>query len=406
MKKILLLFFMLFGIGQVSALEYSDYSDFSEYTDSYIQSDELTDVKTERRYKYYRLEKELGGYGENASLDYPYIDKEDYRYTDYSDLAIEKPLEKEGRIIETVNGYHYSKVKDINYLKIRVSMSDIALSDIKLLYKGEEVEYDMEMQKVNENFEFEPYGYIKFNFKENLELRYLTLSFKGINKTSSSECTIYINVGNGDDVYYGLLHSFLENETKLWKGINALCKESAYEDFYSEENFPTGSAFKQIEKVTLYKYKDILYRNYKLNKVYYDDYLTMPFEDYIYKDESLYKDYYAKRVRHIIPEVVEPALESLIVPEVVEDSSIIADETNNNLYTPKRDSVVVDKTDNAYKIPSKAIYYPLDVQKIDDLKEVKTLNLLYVLFPGLLLLVILILVLSKLYKKKKERATV
>ena len=132
MKKILVLFLLFFAVGNASALEYSDYTDFSEYTENYIQSNDLTDVKIERRYKYYKLEKELGGYGENDSVEYPFIDKDDYIYTDYSDVSIEKPSEKEGRIIETINGYHYHKVKDINFLKIKVLMSDIALSDIKI----------------------------------------------------------------------------------------------------------------------------------------------------------------------------------------------------------------------------------------------------------------------------------
>jgi len=396
MKKILVLFFMIFGIGQVSALEYSDYSDFSEYTENYIQKDDLTDVKVDRRYKYYKLEKELGGYGENDSLEYSFIDKYDYIYTDYSNVSVQKPEEKEGRIIESVNGYHYSKVKDINFLKIRVPISDIALYDIKILYKGEEIEYDIEKQNVNDNFEFEPGGYIKFNFKENLELRYLTLSYKGVNNSSSVACTVYISCGNDNDVYNDVEYSFLENMDMSWKGIDVLCHKKLYEDFYSEENFPTGSAFKKIGEVTLYKYKDILYRNYKLNKVYYSDYLTGPYEDYIYRDDSLYKDYYSKRTRIIIPEITES----------ISEISINSDNESDNFDNKKIVNTVLDKTNSMYKIPSKAISYPLDIKKIDSLKEVKKAGLLYAYFPFILLLVILILVLSKLYKKKKDCATV
>jgi len=235
MKKILVLFLMLFGVGQVSALEYSDYSEFSEYTDRYIQSDDLTDVKVERRYKYYKFEKELGGYGEDTTLDYPYIDKEDFIYTDYSNLSLDKPLEKEGRVIEEINGYHYKKIKDINYLKISASMGKMTLGEFEILYKGEKIDYDIDTNRVNENMEIAQNGYIKFKFKDNLELRYLTFSFKLLQKDGST--LVYVYSGNEDREYtFDYLNKVVGPNSYYYEGLKASYYNSAeFDAFYSEE---------------------------------------------------------------------------------------------------------------------------------------------------------------------------
>jgi len=386
MKKILVLFLMFFGIGQVSALEYSDYSDFGEYTENYIQKDELTDVKTERRYKYYKLEKELGGYGENNSIEYPFIDKDDYIHTDYSGLNTQRPEEKEGRIIEEVNGYHYKKIKDINYLKISASMGKMTLGEFEILYKGEKIDYDIDTNRVNENMEIAQNGYIKFKFKDNLELRYLTFSFKLLQKDGST--LVYVYSGNEDREYtFDYLNKVVGPNSYYYEGLKASYYNSAeFDEFYSEEKLETGTTCQLINSVTLYKYKDILYRNYKLNRIYYSDYLTGPYEEYIYKDDSVYKDYYSKRTRTIKEDlkIEEPNLE------------------NNEIKTMKRNEPIIkDNTELNYTVPKKAVYYPLNINKVSDIDNIETKGLLIKYFPFILLLVTLILLLSKLYKRKE-----
>ncbi len=396
MKKILVLFLMLFGVGQVSALEYSDYSEFSEYTDRYIKGDDLTDVKVERRYKYYKFEKELGGYGEDTTLDYPYIDKEDFIYTEYSGATLDKPEIKEGRIIETVLGHHYSKIKDINYIKLEAQMASITLADIEVLYKGEKIEYELELNNANDDFKIEQGGYIKFNFLEDIDIRYITVSFDFISRNNKN-ASICVRAGRDQEDYSLSFHEYVDSGSVFWKGINIPGYASSYEDYYSEENSPIGRACNHIEDVTLYKYKDIMYRNYNLIKIYYDDYLSDSFEDYIYKDDLLYKDFYSFRVRTIIPEkIIEEA----------KSEPINVDVSTNKLNDNSIYHEVLDKTQNVYKIPEKAIYYPVNINKIEDLKEVSIFKLIYPFIFIFITLVILILVLSKLYKKKKECVTV
>ena len=134
MKKFWLLIILLGIFGQAQALEYTDYSDFSDFTSEYAENNDLTDVKVERRYKYYYLEKELGEYGTEPTLEYPYIDKEDFISTDYSNLSPNKPEERDNRIIDTVKEYYYEKVKDVNYIEIGCLNEGFKISNIKVIY--------------------------------------------------------------------------------------------------------------------------------------------------------------------------------------------------------------------------------------------------------------------------------
>ena len=111
----------------------------------------------------------------------------------------------------------------------------------------------------------------------------------------------------------------------------------------------------------------------------------------------LYKDFYSFRVRTIIPEkIIEEA----------KSEPINVDVSTNKLNDNSIYHEVLDKTQNVYKIPEKAIYYPVNINKIEDLKEVSIFKLIYPFIFIFITLVILILVLSKLYKKKKECVTV
>ncbi len=393
MKKLLVLFVMLFGMSNVYALEYSDYSDFSEYTDKYVQGDDLTDVKVERRYKYYKYEKELGGYGENDSLDYPYFDKDDYIYTEYSNVSLDKPEIKEGRVIETVLGHHYSKIKDINFILFHISMGFAVLDDFEVLYKGEPIDYDTEFTKATSDFKIEQEGSILLRFADKIDIRYITVSFNVI-EAGGNLTSIGITTGYDDEKYTYYSYNRSANTSVYWKPLDLPGYASSYEDYYSEELSPIGRACRHIDDVTLYKYKDIMYHNYNLIKIYSDDYLSEPFEDYIYRDESMFKDFYAFRTRTIIFD--EPkAIESVVDDPV---NTVATDNLNNNFVQKE----VLDKTDSVYQIPEKAIYYPVNINKIEDLKEVNMFKVIYPFILIFIILVILILVLSKLYKKKKE----
>ncbi len=401
MKKIWLLIILLCSWGKCLALEYTDYSDYSDFTDEYIESNELTDVKTERRYKYYKLEKELGPYSENSTLEYPYIDKDDFIDNGFSALSPDKPLEADNRIIESVKGYHYRKVKDINYLELVCNGKNASINNFEVYYNGEKLDYEME--KTNDSDILKKKDKIILYFNQKINIQYLTLNFKWLSGTIN-ESKFNLICGYDDEEYTFETLTYTGETDVLWKGMNASSYYNAWEDFYSSSKMAETSVLKRIEEVTLYHYKDLLYHLYRFNRIYYDEYLTEAYEDYIYQDETLYKDYYAKRVRSIVPEVQINELKSI---RPVNNSKIMTPKPLNNPKIKSSKPLNNSKAtltcqDNSSSYQS---YYPVKVKGNQETLKNKDLSL-YLYFPWFLIFVILILVLSKLYKNKKECARV
>ena len=396
MKKILLFLILTFCVSNVMALEYTDYSEFSEFSEEVIKEDDLTDVKSERRYKYYKLNKILGPYVESPNEKYLYLDDEDYIYTNYSEVSPIKPEDKEGRIIEEVGGYKYKRVKDINYITISAWMSYINLANVEVLYKGEKLDYEVECNEKADGFNLRINGSVTLKLPYNVDISNIEVCFDIV--SAEYDVTQYvINAGHDSDshIWTQNLFEYFGENSQVWKGNTAVSSMYAWEEFYSLEKLDTSRVLKLLEESMLYQYKDILYRSYALGKEYYPNYLTGPIDDYIYKDENLYKDYYAKRVRSIIP--------GKMIDEVV-TSEVNREAESQALSIPLRNansSLVLEDNSTEIIKAEKTPYYKLEVPKMEGQVEVSKWEILYVLFPFILILVILILVLSKLYKNKK-----
>ncbi len=380
MKKFLLLVILLFSCSKCLALEYTDYSDYSDFTDEYIESNDLTDVKKERRYKYYRLEKEYGPYNNETTLEYPYIDKNDFIDNGFSAFSLNEPEKADNRIIESVKGYHYRKVKDINYLELVCDGQNSSISDLKLYYNNEDIDYRIE--KTTDNNILKKNDKIIVYFNQKINLRYLTLKFKwdfGV----INESKFNIISGYNDEQYTFETLTYLGISNQLWNGVKTCSFSNAWEDFYYPGKMTENAVLQRLEEVTLYRYKDFLYHIYKFNRIYYDEYLKEAFNDYIYKDETLYKDYYAKRTRTIIPKL--PV--KLDAPSPI---SQIKQETQKiNKVEPQPEKPLI--------LTNYQNHYPTASKKMSENNGV----MFYIYLPFLLILVILILVLSKLYKNKK-----
>lgn len=396
MKKILLFLILTFWVSNVMALEYTDYSEFGEFSEEVIKEDDLTDVKSERRYKYYKLNKALGPYMDRSSEEYPYLDKEDYIYTDYSEVSPIKPEDKEGRIIEEVKGYKYKKVKGVSFIRFTNSMGFVTIDNMRLFYHDKEVNYDIEFHSQSNGWDLVAGDIVFLKLPFEVDLRYFEMSFDIVSGEANN--SFYeIETSDQYDFYYTFnQYEYKGNGKVNWRGEEAVSSKTFWEDYYSLGEMPTSNVLTLVDDdCLLYQYKDILYRSYALEKEYYPNYLTGPIDDYIYKDEDLYKDYYAKRVRSIISEnTIDEVTEDKVNHQAADQDLSIPLKNDNNLLILEDASSEIIKSE---KVP----YYKLEVPKMESKIEVSKWELLYVLFPFVLILVILILVLSKLYKNRK-----
>ena len=398
MKKIFTLIILLISISQVQAIEYTPYTNFGEYTENVIHSDDLTDVKHERRYKYYKENKILGPYEKEDTIneEYPLIDKDDYTYTKESDYQTIKPEEKEGRIISEYEGIKYQKAKDITYLKLtNNSNKSIDITDFNLKYKDENITYNQETNNATID-KFENRGTILIKFNQPIILSFLTISLNA----SSIGSTLTVESFTDDDIMITSNSYTIINNYKLsYQGLNAYIVGD-YEDYLDkkENSMPEGKTMKKVEEVTIYTYKDIIYRKYKLEKEYYPNYLNGPYKEYIKKDDTDFKDYYAKRTRQII----KPIETKNTIIEVKTNTPTKPLKTIPEVYNPITDLSKIDDNLNTNDLK----YYDISYNPINKTKTNNKIELWYFIGPFLILICIFVLLLSKIYKRSKEYAKV
>ena len=378
MKKILLFMLLIFiGIG-VHAEEYTDYSDFS-YSENEVVSDELTDVKVERRYKFYKLNKVLGSYAlENDDL---LFDTDDYIYTDFSDWSEVRAEDKNGRIIESKQVYQYDKSGPIDVIKLKGS--SVLVNKFIVYEKGKQINYDAEV-------EGETIDTCFIKFDHDIELDDLSIRFS-IGSDSNQSYNIRLFLLLVDIVYKNMGVEVIGNHM-LSYDFKYLTPGLFY-SYYSDEKLAVSKNLKYVGEKTYYRYKDKLYRTYTLKREYYDDYLAEGIGDYVYKDDNLYKDFYAFRTRSLIPDkklnIVNSDFKSdSLTKEAVKNPNILQNTVSNFKIT---DVPVYDKSallsDNY-----------VSIKKTDDSKCLN--NYKWCFLWWLILIVLIILLLSKRYKNK------
>ena len=389
MKKILWAFILmsLFKID-VSANESLEYAELSNVTPS-------ANVLTEKRYQYYRLEKDFGPYASiNEETGYEYFDKSDYILGPKSSFTITKPI-AEDYVVTSEPGAYYERVSGISYLKFTLNSEDNEFTSFKLYDKDKQLKiFDMSQTKalldqMSGTGYIKEGGMVKISFHELHYLDDLTLEFS-FQKENDVDFTI--ETGNGQvytkDNYQNVQKLFFKDSTLV---------NPKYEYFYDVLK-ETSNALKIVKPVTLYYTEEKLYHYYNLIKVYNDEYTVNPVLDFIYKDEDKFKIFYTylpfnKKQLSNNDMVVEEKKEEKVEP-LKNEVSYPTYLKSNNLNNKINDYVKPDlKTNNL------TISKPKTLEKED--------NFVYVIyFLIFFLLSILILVLSKSYEKKWKYARV
>ena len=368
MKKFLFLVFLLVLMVPVKGLERND--------------------NVVIKYKYYRLNKVLGPmvWKDEVSDEFPLIDEKNYLEGELSELSPIEPLDKEGRKIYEYDGYHYLKTPKVNTIEIKADKGEI-INDIKIENSGEEITYKNGSSILTGD------NLVRYDLNGDYNLNDLVITGKSGDGKEIHNFSIYFKY---NDKLVGQLYSitFIEN-IALWGSDSEMVLE-AYEDIYSLDKLDTSSDLTYQGKIKLYQYQDYKYQSYKIEREYYHEYLTEPYEDYIYRDESDY-------IETPIINNVFNSTDLVIEQPILEESK----KTTDNYE--KKFLMNVEKTSFKNESSNKTAEIKLPTQyqhvlKVDNKKttsNVANTNRFYDYLKIIILIILLILVL-KLKNKVKE----
>lgn len=258
MKKFLLIVFMLLLTIPVNGLENGNV-----------------------KYKYYRLNKVMGPlvFKGEVNEEFPLIDEENAIKTEPSELLTNKPEEKEGREINEYDGYHYLKVPLIDSIEIEV-FPTYSISNINVMSLNGDIEVNSDNDGSLADGE-------KGNFwlSKSVDLKDLVISLKTGSDGEYHSFNVYFKSNN--IIVSKLIISMRPGVNSYIYGNQSVLDTGELESVYfTEKQDDQNLIYKG--PIKLYQYSDYKYQSYKLEKEYYPEYLSEPFEDYIYRDDNDY----------------------------------------------------------------------------------------------------------------------
>ena len=257
MKKTLFFILLFFIIGKVNAIELT----YSEWSEEYPEGINPILIESEDRYLWYKEEIYDEEYLIKEDIGDKQYDEKDYKYFE-SEYLREKPDEYSERIIEKVyrdieytendiNGVYIQKVENIEIY--RVVINDI---NGNLIADS--------LTNIDENV------IIKFNQKYNINDLIIKIYYKAHLRRFK---ILTVNLLSYDDAYIYFSNCSIVGEVDTSLNLSGT-------DFTPD----------LIQRFLFYKYKDKLYKTYRINKTITTEYYTS-YEDYT-KDEESLKTFY------------------------------------------------------------------------------------------------------------------
>lgn len=303
MKKILVLLVSLLVSFNVSAKEnniyYSNYSDWSNFSVNEINSSELIEVKKERRFRWYK-NKKVGEYLtlEEGIKKYNNLDKDNSKYSDYSDWSLEKKEDSENVVVEKEKRYLVKRIKPINAIYIfsgSFNSEHVDLNKIEIYDNGKKV--GIKPTWTGNYIIDKDEGVVELILDDYYYLDDLTIIIKPINMSDINTMYILASAPIDSESYYFYYWMMYENKGEDNITINVK-NFTKYAPQYEEEicsYIPELKYSDEIEELMYYRYKNKLYYFYDYDKEYIDGYFITK-EGYE-KDESQYIDYYSYKNR-------------------------------------------------------------------------------------------------------------
>lgn len=372
MKKILLFVFMMLVLIPVHGLESNN---------------------TIRKYKYYRLNEVLGPmvFKNEVTDEFPLINENNYIEGELSELSTERPLKQDGRKIYEYDGFHYSKVLSVNKIEIKVSkgymLSDVVIESIngKIDYENNDDNNILTSDKI-----------VTYKLKEATDLKNLIIRCKGIGDTDKYLFTI---VFKHDDKTVSKIGAGVYLEDIVIYGKNAPIRTNAYENIYSLEKLDDSNLIYK-GTVKLYQYQDYKYQSYRLEREYYNEYLSEPIEDYIYRDDNDYIDIIEN---NLFEETITNKSNNLITDDFIDKQPVVKKTSNdvkeNISLTPKNDVTKSSKDKSNVQLP---IQYDnvLKISNKTSANKIKDKKIYYYFI--LVILVVLLLIALRIKNKLKK----
>ena len=352
----------------------------------------LENENTIRKHKYYRLERFDGPFVLKTEIneEYPLIDEEKYTEGYLSELSINKPEEKEGRKVYEYNGFYYSRLLKANKVEIKVS-NGYALRNVSIESSEGEISYSNK-----DNTSINGGSTNTYELNELYDFRDLTIKAQPDNDEDMQVFYVYFKYN--DKIISEIAISTFSKNIRI-PGTYGEIKKDAYEDIYVLNEVEDNDLIYK-GPVKLYRYQDYKYQSYKLVREYYDEYLTEPFEDYIYKDEDDFIDV-------VISDTNDSNTDGLVLlnNKVSEDSSV---KTENKKIVKTNNEPI--KTENKVKEnmnSSSKNNIPTQSGKVVNVKTKpltnKTDNKNVYYYFLLVILIILLLLAIKCKNKLKEQ---
>lgn len=375
MKKLLLFVFMFLVLVPVHGLE--------------------NNSNVVRKYKYYRLNKVLGPMvlKNEVNDEFPFIDEDVYTNGELSKLSTDRPLKQDGREIYEYDGFRYSKLLDVNTVEIEVNkgymLSDVSIESIngKIDYESNADSDILSGDKI-----------VIYNLKESINMRNLIVKANGIGNTDKYMFTLTFK--HNDKIVGQITGISYLNDIVMY-GTDVPIKKDAYEDIYTLDKLDSNSNLIYKGTVKLYQYMDYRYQSYKLEREYYGEYLTEPFEDYIYRDEDDYIEVFEPVINvnatdNEVVRVNTPASQKAKLKQVNNKTQ------DNAKNTVSKNNNIKEESNKQKDIQLPAQYE--HVLKISDKKTSpnKTSNNDIYYYFILVILIILLLLALKLKNKLKE----
>lgn len=311
MKKIMyvLCILLVCNVNMVKALEnniyYSNYGDWSDYSKDNYSKTGLMDVEVERRYKWFK-KKERGEYlsYDEGIKKYDNVDKDNYKYSEFSEWKQTVPEEITGRIIEKKKKYLVKKIKPIKSIYViggDFKTEKVDLNQIDIFNKGEKINFESVCGDCSDFYKLKNKSGVliieldDFYYFDNLEIIIKPTDPQNINSLNFLITRPKEN-SNEESVFYRFTYNRNDNNNFINLNINNFDKVNPdYENGVYYNELPNLLPSDYQEEINYYRYKDKLYYFYSYEKEYIDGYFKE--KNGHEKDDSDYIDYYRYRNR-------------------------------------------------------------------------------------------------------------